>query len=402
VGVHLQSDREHTADEAPPGAEPEATAPRHAWARKVSPLAVPVGAFLASRVAVTGAIWAVLQIRPDGSGFGVIQRWDSGWYVRAASEGYSPVVPALDGAVNDAAQTTHAFFPLFPGLLRALHGLGLSYLAAGVLVNIVAGLAAVTLLWVLVDDLWGRDAANRAALLFSFFPGTYALSMLYAEGLMLVFSVGCLLALHRRQWVVAGLAGALATASRPNALALVPACAVAAGLYVWRAEGADRRRSLVALAAPVLCPLGAVAFFLFLWRRTGSLSTWFTVQRRGWGQTFDLGQLASDTASALRHPTADVNVTVGVAGLILGIVGLVVLARARPPVEHLVYSAVVLMISTAGNAFLHPRFLLAAVPALAAVAYRLSWPVFSMVLALSATALVALMMLMMATTLVVP
>src|SRR5947209_1953476 len=57
---------------------------------------------------------------------------------------------------------------------------------------------------------------------------------------------------------------------------------------VWVAAIAIRRdRDWKALAAPVLAPVGAVAFFVFLKARTGSFTAWFTVERNGWNERFD-------------------------------------------------------------------------------------------------------------------
>ncbi|MGH8897453.1 MAG: hypothetical protein ACRDZ4_10615 [Egibacteraceae bacterium] len=44
--------------------------------------------------------------------------------------------------------------------------------------------------------------------------------MIDAESLTLTLAIGCLLALLSRRWVGAGVAGPLATACRPNAVAL--------------------------------------------------------------------------------------------------------------------------------------------------------------------------------------
>jgi hypothetical protein len=106
----------------------------------------PTAVFVLSRVVVLGAVWTVLRIQPSPAHFGVLKRWDGGWYVRAAQTGYSHLVPALQGGTGDAGQSTHAFFPLLPLLLRLGHGLGASYLSTSLLLNLVAGIVASVLL----------------------------------------------------------------------------------------------------------------------------------------------------------------------------------------------------------------------------------------------------------------
>src|SRR5438128_829027 len=79
-----------------------------------------------------------------------------------------------------------------------------------------------------------RRGAGRPVALFCFFPGAMVLSLAYSEALMLALAIGCLLALLKERWVTAGVLGAFATATRPNAVALVAACAWAAGTAIWR------------------------------------------------------------------------------------------------------------------------------------------------------------------------
>ena len=86
--------------------------------------------------------------------------------------------------------------------------------------------------------------------------------------------------------MLAGLAAAVATASRPNAIAICAACAVAAWI-AWR-----RHRDWRAWIAPALSPLGAVAFQLFLWARTGEPGVWFRVQDEAWSEGVSFGWTA--------------------------------------------------------------------------------------------------------------
>src|SRR5207253_1167110 len=124
------------------------------------------------------------------------------------------------------------------------------------------------LLWRLLARIWGREVADRGTALFCFFPGSFVLSMVYSEPLMLALAIGCLLALLDRRWLVAGVLAGLATGVRPNAVALVAACAWAAAVAIVK------RREWRALVAPLLAPAGLVAFFAFLWARTGRPDAW--------------------------------------------------------------------------------------------------------------------------------
>ena len=59
---------------------------------------------------------------------------------------------------------------------------------------------------------------------------------------MLPLAAGCILALQRRRWVLAGVLAGIATATEPEALVLVLVCAVSAALELRRSGcGPDAR-----------------------------------------------------------------------------------------------------------------------------------------------------------------
>jgi hypothetical protein len=205
--------------------------------------------------------------------------------------------------------------------------------------------------------------------------------MIYAEALMLSLTIGCLLALLSRQWVLAGVLGAVATATTSHALAVVPACA-------WAAAGAIRqRREWHALAAPLLSPLGFVGFQLFLWERTGVFDA-YTQTHEAWGVRINPVVVWGQFRAFLHHPLVNMNVAVAVAGAIIVIVTLVLLVRARPPVPVLLYTIFALfpvMVSEGLGA--RPRFVLTAFPLLSVLGRRFQGNTFGVILAGSATLL---------------
>ncbi len=93
---------------------------------------------------------------------------------------------------------------------------------------------AVVLIGLLAREAFDVATAQRAMVLFVLFPGSVVLSWSYAEPVLIVCAAACLLFLLREQWLFAGLAAALATATRPNAIGVVAACVVAAAMAIWR------------------------------------------------------------------------------------------------------------------------------------------------------------------------
>ena len=336
----------------------------------------PVGIFAASRVVVVVAMWLGTKLVPPLSMAGAASTWDGGWYLLVAGGGYPEAVPEAGGSAL-------AFFPLYPLLVRAVDTLPLlTPIGAAVVVSGIASLCAAVVIWELGSDLLGTEVADRAVILFAFFPGSFVLSMVYAEGLMLLLAAGCLLALVRRRWLVAGLLAAAATATRPNAVAVVGSCA-------WAALVAIRsRRDWRSLVAPALAPLGILGYFTYLWARTGEATAWFDAQRIGWQERVVPLAVVDDLRRLAEDPFTDMNNTVVVAGTLLALAGLVLLLRSGLPGEVIAFAVVVLGLALVSETLgPRPRFVLAAFPVFLAAAPRLRGAAFSSVLGMSACTL---------------
>jgi hypothetical protein len=133
------------------------------------------------------------------------------------------------------------------------------------------------------------------------------------------------------------------------------------------------------VVAPVLAPLGAVAFWLFLWSRTGSPRAWTIAQDRGWDQHMDFGTHAVNTVGRVvthpfRSPTSVVQLLTLLA-LAAGLGCLAWWARRAPreaAVPWVAYSVVMLAVMFASNQVgFRPRALLLLLPVFVAAAVRL-------------------------------
>jgi hypothetical protein len=375
-----------------PGGAPAVRARLVAATRSVAPAA---GIYAASRAVVLVAMWLASRIHTALSFHDAFLSWDGTRYIGVVTDGYPRFLPLQ--ADGRAAFSNLGFFPLFPLCIRAVRWLGFSPLAAGLIVVGLAGVAASVLLWVLLERLWGRDVAARGVALFCFFPGAVVLSLVYSEPLMLALSIGCLLALLQRRWVLGGVLAGLATATRPNALVLVAVCAWAALVALYR------RREWPALAAPVLAPVGFVAFQVFLRAHTGALDAYFRTQREAWDETMAPGVLRLKLRLWLHHPFLDVNLTLTLACTIFLVVAVVLLVRARPPGVILVYAGCLAVLTLSSTSYGgQPRFLLTAFPFVVVPARYLRGAAFTTTLACSACVLGALTVLTLTTTLATP
>lgn len=350
-------------------------------------LAVPVAIFLASRLVTLAVLHAARLVTPQPLA-ALVTKWDGQHYVTIITQGYPATPPQGSGGT---AQTVHAFFPGYPLLVRGLRSLtGMAAIPAAVAVSIMLATVAAALIWLLARDLTDEAVATRAVALFSFFPASFVLGMAYSEAVFLAFAAGCLLALHRRQWLIAGLAAAAAGATRPTGLVLALCC-------LWAAMAAvRRRREWLALAAPLLAPLGFVAWSVFLEVHTGSGTAWLRSHERGWNQGFDLGvNTAVYIGRFMAAPLRNFNLTVAVPTLAVLAVGLVLLWRwrPRPPVIIFIYTLGIVVPAVASAVLIStPRFVLSAFPLHIAVARSLTGNAFAVVLAVSAATMAMLMM----------
>lgn len=314
----------------------------------------PVAMLLVVRLvtaAVLGLLRPLIHHAPWDLGF-----WDGSWYLAAAERGWPHSVPMAGG---HAAASTLAFFPGFPVAIRLVHAvLPVGWSVAAAWTVLLCEVAMAVAIWLLARDLWDAEAADRATLVVLVFPGAFIFSLYYSEPLMLALAAVCLLALRRRWWLVAGLAAALATATRPNAVALVAACAVAA------VQAIRQRRDLRSLVAVVLSPAGIVAWFAYLWATTGSATAWLQAEQGGWGERVEPLALAHLVHAWLlqgtfTYPNEYVTVISTAAAAVL----VVVLLRSRVPATWVAYTAVVLVLALMSKTLgLRPRFVLTAFP----------------------------------------
>ncbi len=372
---------------APEPMRPAATPPEEAAGRpgiRHWYLRWPVVVYLAARaLTLVGLTVTNLFVHHD-SLWGELYRWDGIWFVHAATQGYPSHLPSVHGHVTGS---TVAFFPAFPLLIRGVSDLTTvsPALVAG-LISATAGLTATMAVGMLTREFAGDEKATRAALLFAVFPGTFAFSLMYSDGIVVTFVALGLVALLRRQWWLAGVLGLVASATSPIALAFVVSCAWCSGRAILR----DRTwRSVV---APVLAPLGFVAYMAYLWFHTGRLSAWRLTEKGGWKSYPSLAYPVHILTTFLFDPIRPTRTgQLLFAGTVITVAAAVVAVRQRQPAPVLIYGLLAAaMAAISAPVGLRPRFIVLAFPLIIAVATRLRGRAYGWVVALSACGLVAM------------
>lgn len=317
----------------------------------------------------------------------VLTSWDGAWYYRIIRDWYPTSIPP--DITYEMPEARAAFFPVYPMLVRAVDAvLPGGDVFAGLVLNTLLGAVAIWLVGLLAREVFGERVAYRAMLLMVFFPGSFVFSFTYSEATLIAVAAGCLLCLQRRQWLAAGVLALIGTGTRPNGLALVAACAVAA-LFAIR-----DRREWKALVAPALAPIGFIAFQWYLYARTGEWA-WFRVQTEAWDEGTSFGWTAvKNTLEAFIRPLSSPTDIITAVSFLTMIALLVVMWKRRLPAPWVAFTLVVLaLMILPATVTARPRFLYTAFPAFIAVAAW--WPeereeAWGATIAMGAAGLVAL------------
>lgn len=229
-------------------------------------------------------------------------RWDAGWYLQIAVNGYS-----YDRLAGPAHQQNIVFFPAFPIVTRVL-GLLLgngreSYVLGATLASLAAFLFALVYIYLLARDEIGDDRARAAVWLLAAYPFALFFGAVYTESLFLLCAAGAFYHFRRHEYLAAGAWGLVAGLTRPNgAFLAVPLAIVAVSPWLpWRIVRADRprdrrdSRALVpAIVAAAMPGVGVLIFSAFIWRLTGAPFAW-AEGHVAWGRHYEgLATLVTD------------------------------------------------------------------------------------------------------------
>ena len=150
----------------------------------------------------------------------------------------------LSIAKNGYYQFQQAFFPLYPLLIRFLGKLlGGNLVLAGMLISNLSLLGALVLFWKLLETRQIKDKTKKWVIVFFlFFPTSFFFGSLYTESLFLALVLGAFLTARKRKWWLAGILGALASATK-----LIGIFLLLAFLWKWfkKNKGNKNRRAKI-------------------------------------------------------------------------------------------------------------------------------------------------------------
>jgi Gpi18-like mannosyltransferase len=231
-------------------------------------VSVTIMSWLFSRVTL---IFASLVIGSTygRSGLDTLVQWDAVHFINLSENGYQA-----------ADITQAAFFPGLPLLMAALRLVGLSSVAAGFLISL---LASAVVAWGLFRLAGGGVAGAVTAGAWCFAPMAVFTVVPYSESLFLAFAIWAWIKARSEHWFQASLLAAAACLTRVSGAFLIGALALLAIWGFGRIDWVRVRRRWAWLSLPLLA---GFAYVLYLRFHYGHWDTWLQAQRTGWGRGF--------------------------------------------------------------------------------------------------------------------
>lgn len=172
-------------------------------------LAVPIGIFIASRIALI--VFQAVVISMGGKAAIVPWtdpwlRWDALFYTSIAESGYT---------FSTEVYSSAPFFPLYPTLVRFIAPVVGGVQNAALWVSNLSLLGAMIALYALTRHETGRqDDGRRAIMYLILYPMACFFTAGYAESLFLLTTIGCMYFARTRRWIPAIIVGMLASVTR--------------------------------------------------------------------------------------------------------------------------------------------------------------------------------------------
>lgn len=185
-----------------------------------------------------------------------LSNFDGEHYLAIVQNGYQPL--------------TYFFFPLYPIVIRAASfifgGKLFSLLISGIFVSLVSFVAGLLGLYKLVRLDYKDNTSRLVVILLLVFPTSFYFAAVYTESLFFALSVWCLYFARRHNWLIAGILGALTTATRVIGLAVVAAIAIEAAIDYFKEK---KKQILLPIISIIVSFLGIGAYIYYLWAKTG-------------------------------------------------------------------------------------------------------------------------------------
>jgi len=157
-----------------------------------------------------------------------------------------------------------AFFPLYPYLLRWLAPVfSKDYLLSGLAISHLALVLALYLLYKLIRLDFEEKIAKRGILYLLLFPTSFYFGSVYTESLFLALVLGSFYTARRKKWLIAGILGAFASATKFVGIFLFPAL-----LIEWYQSRRESKNEDIKSFLPLLFIGFGLLFYMWYLKKT--------------------------------------------------------------------------------------------------------------------------------------
>lgn len=164
------------------------------------------------------------------------------------------------------AEFTQAFFPFYPLLVGKIATVLFDqYILIGIFISTVSVFGACYLLKRLLELDYDQKKIYWTIFFLLLFPTSFFLGAVYTEGLFLLLVVGSFYSARKGHWLMAGLLGAFASATRFAGIFLLPALAIE---YYLQLQDVNKRKHYNALFI-LLVPIGLLCYMYYLQQEFG-------------------------------------------------------------------------------------------------------------------------------------
>lgn len=206
-------------------------------------------------------------------------RWDSFWYLDIAQNGYS---------FNGIEKPSNiAFFPLYPALIKATSFLiNKNFILAGWILSVIFLFLSLVYLFKFVKKFHPEINPYLPVFLLLIFPNAFFLNAIYTESLFLFLSLATFYYGFKKNFLLAGAFGFLASLTRPTGIFLfIPLI----WEYLKNYNFHLIRFFNLKILSIFLIPAGTLSFFLYHYFKFGDFFLFFKISS-WWDRSFELNK----------------------------------------------------------------------------------------------------------------
>ncbi len=196
--------------------------------------------------------------------------WDTRWYMKIAQYGYTPSSPIQ----VISHQSSIAFFPLYPLIMRFLGLIIENYYIAGLIVSNFCLIVSCIYLYQLVKLDYDEDTSTKAIKYLFLFPVSFILSGVFTESLYLALTLMCFYYARIGKWYLVGITGFFLSLTRSTGVLVVLPLLYEGLMPLLREYKAlkslkNTRYQILPLFYLFLIPLGTILVMIFNYHITG-------------------------------------------------------------------------------------------------------------------------------------